>query len=52
MARMQSCPNVVQLLTAFEDQDCLYIVTDLCRGGDLERVLQVLLLPPEFLLWS
>jgi calcium-dependent protein kinase len=39
LTRLQECCNVVQLLTVFEDEEHAYLVCELCRGGDLEKLL-------------
>jgi len=39
LTRLQECCNVVQLLTVFEDDEHAYLVCELCRGGDLEKLL-------------
>ena len=36
-----SCMNVVQLHARFEDSSNAYICTELCTGGDLERLVEV-----------
>ncbi len=41
LTRLQECCNVVQLLTVFEDEEHAYLVCELCRGGDLEKLLMV-----------
>ena len=41
LTKLQDSCNVVQLLTVFEDEDQAYLVCELCRGGDLERILMV-----------
>ena len=41
LTKLQDSCNVVQLLTVFEDEDYAYLVCELCRGGDLERILMV-----------
>ena len=41
LTKLQDSCNVVQLLTVFEDEDHAYLVCELCRGGDLERILMV-----------
>lgn len=33
-------PNLVQLLDVFETDECLYLVTELMRGGDLFKKLE------------
>ncbi|KXZ53752.1 hypothetical protein GPECTOR_6g669 [Gonium pectorale] len=35
--RLSGCPRVVQLLECFEDEDNVYIVTEACEGGDLQK---------------
>jgi len=45
LTRLQECCNVVQLLTVFEDDEHAYLVCELCRGGDLEKLLMVRCLP-------
>ncbi|EFJ47236.1 hypothetical protein VOLCADRAFT_44097, partial [Volvox carteri f. nagariensis] len=35
--RLSDSPRVVQLLDCFEDEDNVYIVTEACRGGDLQK---------------
>ena len=41
LTRLQDSCNVVQLLSVYEDSDNAYLVCELCRGGDLERILTV-----------
>lgn len=41
LTKLQECCNVIQLLTVYEDEDHAYLVCELCRGGDLEKVLMV-----------
>ncbi|KAG2437139.1 hypothetical protein HYH02_011395 [Chlamydomonas schloesseri] len=35
--RLSDSPRVVQLMECFEDEDHVYIVTEACEGGDLQR---------------
>ncbi|GFQ01959.1 phosphoenolpyruvate carboxylase kinase 2 [Phtheirospermum japonicum] len=32
---LSGCPSILRLHDAYEDDDCVHIVTDLCDGGDL-----------------
>ena len=41
LSKLQDCCNVIQLLGVYEDDDHAYLICELCRGGDLERVLLV-----------
>lgn len=41
MGTIQDCSNVVGLHGVYEDDDQVYVVMELCNGGDLERVLEV-----------
>lgn len=41
LTRLQDCSNVVQLINVLEDEDNAYLICELCRGGDLERILIV-----------
>lgn len=41
LSKLQECCNVIQLLTVYEDDDHAYLVCELCRGGDLEKLLLV-----------
>lgn len=38
---LQQCPQVVDLEGIYEDDDYLYIVQELCTGGDLQHLLKV-----------
>lgn len=38
LSRMQACRNTVRLLGAFEAQDEVMVVTNLCNGGDLQKL--------------
>lgn len=46
LSRVQSCGNVARLQSVFEDDDRVYIVLELCQGGDLEQLLEVLRFEP------
>lgn len=41
LTRVQTCANVARLQTVFEDDLRVYIVLELCQGGDLETLLDV-----------
>ena len=41
MGSIQDCGNVVGLHGVYEDDVQVYVVMELCSGGDLERVLEV-----------
>ncbi len=41
MGSIQDCGNVVGLHGVYEDDAQVYVVMELCSGGDLERVLEV-----------
>ena len=41
MASIQDCGNVVGLHGVYEDDAQVYVVMELCSGGDLERILEV-----------
>ena len=41
MGTIQDCSNVIGLHGVYEDDVQVYIVMELCNGGDLERVLEV-----------
>lgn len=41
LSRVQSCGNVARLQSVFEDDERVYIVLELCQGGDLEQLLEV-----------
>ena len=41
MGSLQECGNVVRLHGVYEDDAQVYVVMELCSGGDLERVLEV-----------
>lgn len=41
MASIQDCGNVIRLHGVYEDDAQVYLVMELCNGGDLERVLEV-----------
>lgn len=41
MGSIQDCGNVVGLHGVYEDDAQVYLVMELCSGGDLERVLEV-----------
>ncbi len=41
LTRVQTCANVARLQTVFEDDARVYIVLELCQGGDLETLLDV-----------
>jgi len=38
LQRIQECPNVVRLLGCYEDTDHVMLVTELCEGGDLQKL--------------
>jgi calcium-dependent protein kinase len=40
LSRVQSCGNVARLQSVFEDDERVYIVLELCQGGDLEQLLE------------
>ncbi|KAL3149169.1 hypothetical protein ABBQ32_002002 [Trebouxia sp. C0010 RCD-2024] len=40
MGTIQDCSNVIGLHGVYEDDDQVYVVMELCNGGDLERVLE------------
>eukprot|EP00210_Caulerpa_lentillifera_P007956 g7595.t1 len=37
---LENCPQVVDLMGVYEDDDNLYIVQELCTGGDLQHLLK------------
>ena len=41
MGTIQDCCNVVGLHGVYEDDAQVYVVMELCNGGDLERILEV-----------
>ena len=41
MASIQDCGNVIGLHGVYEDDAQVYVVMELCSGGDLERILEV-----------
>lgn len=41
MGSLHECGNVVRLHGVYEDDAQVYVVMELCSGGDLERVLEV-----------
>ena len=41
MGTIQDCSNVIGLHGVYEDDDQVYVVMELCNGGDLERVSEV-----------
>lgn len=41
MGTIQECCNVIGLHGVYEDDEKVYVVMELCSGGDLERVLEV-----------
>ena len=41
MGTIQECSNVIGLHGVYEDDYQVYVVMELCNGGDLERVLEV-----------
>ncbi len=41
LARVQECGSVVHLHGVYESESHIYIVMELCLGGDLERILEV-----------
>jgi calcium-dependent protein kinase len=41
LSRVQECNNVVSLVDVYQDDTHVYVVMELCHGGDLERVLEV-----------
>ena len=41
MGSIQECGNVIRLHGVYEDDAQVYVVMELCSGGDLERVLEV-----------
>ena len=42
LTRIQSCPNVARLDSVYEDESAVFIVLELCLGGDLENLVEVL----------
>ncbi|GFP89417.1 calcium-dependent protein kinase 8, partial [Phtheirospermum japonicum] len=32
---LSGCPSILRLHDAYEDDDCVHIIIDLCDGGDL-----------------
>jgi calcium-dependent protein kinase len=40
LQRLQASGNAVELLGTYEDHNCVYIVMEECRGGDLETLLE------------
>jgi calcium-dependent protein kinase len=38
MAALQDCPGAVRLLGCYESEDEVMVVTELCSGGDLQRL--------------
>jgi hypothetical protein len=44
LQKMQACRNVVRLLGCFEAANEVMVVTDLCSGGDLQKLSDVSLL--------
>lgn len=41
LSRVQPCGNVARLQSVFEDDERVFIVLELCQGGDLEQLLEV-----------
>jgi serine/threonine protein kinase len=41
LQRVQDCPNVVRLLGTYEGKDEVMVVTELCEGGDLQKLSDV-----------
>ena len=41
LAQVQECGSVVHLHGVYESESHIYIVMELCLGGDLERILEV-----------
>lgn len=39
--RLQDCPNVVRLEACFEEENEVLLVTELCKGGDLQKLSDV-----------
>jgi hypothetical protein len=40
-AKPQDCPNTVRLLGCFESEEEVQLVTELCTGGDLQKLSDV-----------
>ncbi len=41
LSRLQECPNVIQLLGLYEHESEVLVVTEVCKGGDLQRLFEV-----------
>lgn len=41
LSRVQQCSNVARLHAVYEDDTNVYIVQEVCRGGDLDALLAV-----------
>jgi hypothetical protein len=41
LSRLQDCSNVVQLLGLYEHEHEVLVVTELCKGGDLQKLFEV-----------
>ena len=41
LSRLQDCSNVVQLLGLYEQESEVLVVTEVCKGGDLQRLFEV-----------
>lgn len=40
LRELRSCNRIVQLYSSFHDAECLYLVLECCRGGDLQGLLR------------
>ena len=52
LARVQECGSVVHLHGVYESESHIYIVMELCLGGDLERILEVSWAQAPTLAWE
>jgi hypothetical protein len=41
LQKMQPCRNVVRLRGCFESNEEVMVVTDMCKGGDLQKLSDV-----------
>jgi hypothetical protein len=41
LSRLQESPNVIQLLGLYEHESEVLVVTELCKGGDLQKLFEV-----------